>query len=122
MMRQMIPAILLAMVVVGCAGPKTRVAQSPYANGATHTEPVFYNGKHYRLSFRYNSGLNAYNVSVKGRGGRKLGGTPGDQKVVTGMASSALRHFTCARGQKAAILPGTMRHNAGIWHMQARCA
>lgn len=121
-MRQMIPAILLVLVVGGCAAQKPRVSQSPYGNGVTHSEPVFYNGKHYKVSLRYNAGLNVYAVAVRGKGGRKLGGTPGDRKIVADMARSAVAHFGCARGQKAAIVPGTPRHAAGIWHMQAKCA
>jgi hypothetical protein len=121
MMWRAIPAILLALFLTSCGQSKPRVVSSPYADGRGRAEPVFYNGKRYKLGFTYRASRNVYDLRVSGNGGRKLGSTPGDEKIVHNMASSALAHFACARGQKAVITPGTSRHANGMWHMQARC-
>jgi len=113
--------ILATLVLAACSQNRARVVSSPYADGVRHSEPVFYNGKHYKLRFKYQAHLNTYAVNVAGSGGRRLGGKPGDQKIVSDMVSSALRHFTCAQGQKAFVLPGTAQHANGSWNMQARC-
>ncbi len=113
--------IALALLVVGCSQNKPRVVSSPYASGKTQTEPVFYNGKHYRLKFRYIATRDAYDVNIIGKGGRSLGAKPGDQVIVSDVVTSAIRHFGCARGQKARILAGTARHSGGSWNMSAQC-
>ena len=111
----------LTMMMTGCAQNKPRVVSSPYASGKTQTEPVFYNGKHYRLKFKYIAVRNAYDTNIIGKGGRPLGGKPGDKIIVSSVVSSAIRHFACARGQKANILPGSARHSSGSWNMMAQC-
>ncbi len=115
-------AVCAVVAVTGCASRgHVTVVNSPYADEAMHTEPVFYNDKHYDVSFRYNAGLNAYDVTVAGRKGRRLGNQAGDQAVVEQIAASAVTHFACANGQKSAILPGSSNHNDGRWTMQTRC-
>ena len=112
---------LIALTVAGCAKNTARVVSSPYSNGVQHSEPIFYNGKNYKMDFRYLAARNVYDVKVTGKGGRKLGGKPGDQKIVSNVVSSAIRHFACAQGQKAFVVPGTPRNINGAWNMQARC-
>ena len=112
---------VLAMMTGACTQNKARVVSSPYRDGTNHSEPVFYNGKHYKLRFKYVAHRDIYDVNVVGKGGRKLGGKPGDEKIVSDMVSSAIRHFACARGKKAFVVPGTPQHNNGAWNMQARC-
>lgn len=109
------------LLVAGCSQNKPRVVSSPYSDGVNHSEPVFYNGKHYKMRFRYQSHVNTYAVNVSGKGGRKLGGKPGDQKIVSDMVSSAIGHFACARGQRGRVVPGSQRHSNGAWNMQAKC-
>ena len=116
-----IAAIALLTMLGACSRPKPVIVNSPYGSGTTHSEPVFYNGKHYKLSFKYIAVKNLYDVSIIGKGGRKLGSKPGDAKIVGEVVSSAIRHFTCATGQKAHILPGSQRNLNGRWHMYARC-
>lgn len=112
---------MLAMMTVACTQNKARVVTSPYRDGSSHSEPVFYNGKHYKLRFKYVAHRDLYDVNIIGKGGRKLGGKPGDEKIVSDVVSSAIRHFACARGKKAFVVPGTPSHNKGAWNMQARC-
>lgn len=121
MMQRAALIFLIAVTVGACAQNKARVVSSPYSDGVLHSEPVFYNGKNYKLDFRYKAPRNAYDVKVTGKGGRKLGSKPGDQKIVSNMVSSAIRHFACARRQKATVVPGTARNENGAWKMQARC-
>ena len=117
---------LIALVgltaATACAGKgNVNVISSSYADGATHTEPVFYNDKHYAVTFRYIAASNAYDVTVAGKDGRGLASKDGDQAIVESIAASTVRHFACASGQKSAIVAGTARHGEGRWAMQARC-
>jgi len=120
-MRYVMLVAVIATILGACSQNKARVVSSPYSNGVSHTEPVFYNGKHYKMRFKYQAHRNAYDVNVIGKGDRKLGDKPGDQKIVGDMVSSAIRHFACANGQKASIVPGTALNQGGSWNMQARC-
>ena len=113
--------IALGLIVAGCAQNKPRVVSSPYASGKTKVEPVFYNGKRYTMKFRYIATQDVYDVNISGKGGRLLGGKSGDQTIVSDVASSAIRHFACARTQKARIVPGTISHTGSSWNMKARC-
>ena len=120
-MRRIFAAAGLFVLLAGCSGQKATVTRNPYLDGAAHKEPVFYNGKHYDMRFRYLAASNSYDINIAGRGGRKLGNKPGDAKIVREVVVSALRHFACARGQKGHVVPGSIRHESGSWRMQARC-
>ena len=110
-------------VLVACAGKsQVTVISSEYANGTAHTEPVFYNDKHYDVTFRYNAGIDVYDVTVAGKGGRRLGDKDGDQAIIENIAASAVTHFACASGQRSAIVPGATHHNAGSWDTRVKCA
>jgi hypothetical protein len=114
---------LIAMALVACASQKNdvMVVSSPYQSGQRHTEPVFYNGQQYEVSFTFNAIGNVYDMIVSGSGGRPLGGTPGDRKVVEAIAASAVRHFACPDRQKGHIVANSTRHNGSAWELQARC-
>lgn len=117
-------AILLAIsfLIFGCQSNKNvNFVSSPYSSGKTHSEPVFFNGKHYRVSFRFDAPQNAYATKVAGKGGRPLGGRDGDRKVIQEIGTSSVRHFGCARGQKGVVLPGTLKHHGTYWTMRIRC-
>lgn len=125
-MFKLLPLLVAGSVLVAITACASRghvtVVQSAYADGVMHTEPVFYNDKHYDVSFRYNAGLDAYDVTVAGRKGRRLGGKAGDQAIVEQIAASALTHFACANNQRSSIVAGTSTHANGRWTMQTRCA
>ena len=119
----MTAALMSLTVLVACASKsQVTIISSEYANGISHTEPVFYNDKHYDVTFRYDAGINAYDVTVAGKNGRRLGSKDGDQAVIENIAASAVTHFACASGQRSAIVPGATRHNAGRWDTRAKCA
>lgn len=118
-----LPVLLVLLVLAGCQQqPKNlNIVSSPYSDGVRHTEPVFYNGKNYTVSFAFAASRNAYDVTVAGKGGRQLGGKPGDRTVVEQLASSAIGHFACPNTQKGRVVPGSASHSGGKWNMQARC-
>jgi hypothetical protein len=115
--------VAVGMVLAACASQKNgvTVVSSPYPSGQRHTEPVFYNGQQYEVSFTFNAIADVYDMSVSGSGGRPLGGTPGDGKIVEAIAASAVRHFACPDRQKGHIVANSTRHNGSAWELQARC-
>ena len=123
MMGRGLAVVVIGMMLAACASQKNAVmvVSSPYPSGQRHTEPVFYNGQQYEVSFTFNAIANAYDMIVSGNGGRPLGGTPGDRKVVEALAASAVRHFACPDRQKGHIVANSTRHNGGAWELQARC-
>ena len=66
-MQRVVLMVLMAMTVGACAQNGSRVASSPYSNGVLHSEPVFYNGKNYKMDFRYQASRRAYDVKVSGK-------------------------------------------------------
>ena len=121
-MRTILAAFVMALLAAGCSSGQNgvRVASTPYADGRGHTEPVNYNGRNYRVSFRYRPAISGYLVEVSAPG-RALGATPGDRAIVEQVASSTVRHFGCPGSQKGRIIPGSQKHVKGKWVMQARC-
>jgi hypothetical protein len=115
--------VVIGMMLAACASQKNSVmvVTSPYPSGQRHTEPVFYNGQQYEVSFTFNAIANVYDVTVSGNGGRPLGGTPGDRKVVEAITASAVRHFACPERQKGHIVANSTRHTGVAWELQARC-
>ena len=123
MIRPILVAIVVAAVpMTGCANPPAaRVVSMSAGTKATHSEPVFYNDKHYMVDFSYSSAHSAYTVKVSGKG-RSLGGTDGDRKIIEQIAISAVRHFACPSRLKGHVVPGTTRHTGTAWQLRARCA
>ncbi len=108
--------------LAACSSPqnRVRVVSTPYADGRTHSEPVNYNGRNYRVSFSYRPAINGYHVVISAPG-RAIGGTAGDRAIIEQIAKSTVRHFGCPDSQKGHIVPGSQRHANGRWTMQARC-
>ena len=110
MMGRGVAVVVIGMMLAACASQKNAVmvVSSPYQSGQRHTEPVFYNGKHYEVSFTFNAVANVYDMTVSGGGGRPLGGTAGDRKTIESIAASAVRHFACPERQKGSCRPAAV--------------
>jgi hypothetical protein len=115
-----VPAILLLVLAACGSANKATMVASPYGDGIEHTEPVFFTGKHYNVTFKFSAVRASYDVKVEGEG-RALGSEPGDRQIVEQVASSALSHFACPTKQRAKIVPGTASPAAGAWTLRAQC-
>jgi len=76
------------------------------------SEPIFYNGKTYRLDFAP-KGSNLFEMAVSGMG-------PSQQKDAAAVATSSLGYFACPEGQKGKLQAKPV-YTGGQWRMQARC-
>jgi hypothetical protein len=76
------------------------------------SEPIFYNGKTYRLDFAPGAG-GAFDMAVGGMSARQ-------EKDAVAVATSSLRYFACPDG-KTGKLTNKPAYAAGAWKMQARC-
>jgi hypothetical protein len=85
---------------------------------ASRSEPIFYNGQHYKVDFAYNKPLRLFDVQVAGT---SLAMTPRDGNAATAIATSAVGHFACP-SKLSGRLVGEPRYSAGRWSMQASCA
>jgi hypothetical protein len=81
---------------------------------ATRSEPIFYNGKTYRLDFSYLEGNNSFDLKVAGMSGSQ-------QYDAVAVSTSGLRYFACPDGQSGQLI-GQPHFEAGIWNLKARCA
>ncbi len=82
------------------------------AKVASRSEPIFYNGKTYKLDFSPRSG-GAYDMTVSGM-------SAGQQKDAVAVATSSLGYFACPDGQKGRLQNSPSYANAK-WRMQAKC-
>lgn len=122
-MRNWLLLLGMGLALAGCDSPRPEariISAPPGDEKVSHSEPVFYNGKHYKVDFKYSRDLNAYAVKVTGKG-RSLGSTEGDRKIVEQIALSTVRHFACPSRFKGQVVPGTSKHTGSAWEMQARC-
>jgi hypothetical protein len=102
-------------ILSGCAeDPSVRITRDKPAAPAvaSRSEPVFYNGKTYRLDFSPAMG-GLYNMAVSGMTGKQ-------QKDAVAVATSALSYFACPDGQRGK-LQGKPAYADTKWRMQARC-
>jgi hypothetical protein len=87
-------------------------SSAPAATGA-RSEPVFYNGKTYQMSFNSTKGSGLYDMTVAGMG-------PGQKKDAVAVATSSLGYFACPDGQRGQ-LASEPSYVGSTWRMQARC-
>ena len=118
-MRKHSPGLILLVAALGLAAcsesPDVRVTRTKPASQVVmkpRSEPIFYNGKTYRLDFSP-KGPNLFQMSVSGMG-------PGQQKDAVAVATSSLGYFACPEGQKGR-LQGNPAYVSSKWTMQARC-
>ena len=117
-MKNLSVLMLAAIAVTACAEKsKVDVTSNPTVQTKSRSEPIFYNGKNYRLQYDYNDGSNAFDMKVSGKSA-KMGS--GQQKDAVAIATSSLRYFACPDGQSG-HLTGEPKFADGTWAMQARC-
>ncbi|MFO1132687.1 MAG: hypothetical protein U1E16_11860 [Hyphomicrobiales bacterium] len=109
--------LILAMMLglSACSQPDVRVTRDKPSSQVVMTprsEPIFYNGKTYRLDFAP-KGPNLFEMSVGGMG-------PTQQKDAVAVATSSLGYFACPDGQKGK-LQANPAYSGGKWRMQAKC-
>jgi hypothetical protein len=115
--------ILLVSLVVGLAACSQKdngvrvSAEKPVAKSTTpkpvkRSEPVFYNGKTYRVNLTPEQD-GVYSVAVNGM-------SKGQQKDAVAVATSSVRYFGCPDG-KTGKLSDTPLFDNGSWKMSARC-
>lgn len=80
---------------------------------ASRSEPVFYNGKTYRLDYSYQTASNSFAARVSGM-------KPTQGTDAQGLATSAIGHFACPSGRGK--LAGSPSYDAGIWSVPTACA
>ncbi|MGH6853989.1 MAG: hypothetical protein ACREDX_10630 [Aestuariivirga sp.] len=110
---------ILACAVLLLAGCKTSnnitINQGSIAAAQTksRSEPIFYNGKTYRLDYSYMQSSKAFDMRVSGMG-------PKQQKDAVAVATSGLRYFACTDSQSSQMIGGPS-YAGGVWNVQARC-
>jgi hypothetical protein len=110
--------VLLAVLAAGLAGCKTastvRITnEKPAAEqAAARSEPIFYNGKTYKLDFAPRSG-GVYDMAVSGMSSKQ-------KKDAVAVATSSLGYFACPDGQKGRLQNDPAYADAK-WRMQAKC-
>ncbi len=105
-----------ALVLAGCdAGTGARITRDKPAPPpvAARSEPVFYNGKTYRLDFSP-AGNGVYDMTVSGM-------TAKQQKDAIAVAVSSLGYFACPNGKRGKLTDNPVYADAK-WRMQARCS
>jgi hypothetical protein len=88
------------------------VAKTAAAKAVARSEPVFYNGKTYRMNLTPQAG-GVFDLAVGGM-------SAGQQKDAVAVATSSLRYFACPDG-KTGKLTNTPSYAGGSWNMSARC-
>ena len=107
--------LIAALALAACSQPDVRVTHDKPASQVVMTprsEPIFYNGKTYRLDFSP-KGPNLFEMSVGGMG-------PSQQKDAVAVATSSLGYFACPDGQKGKLQAKPV-YSGGKWRMQAKC-
>ena len=110
-----IACLAAALALAACAeNSRVTITQTaPVVQTASRSEPIFYNGKTYRLDYSYAEAAGNFDMRVSGMGAKQ-------QKDAAGLATSALSHFACPTGQPARAI-GAPSYASGVWMLQAKC-
>ena len=115
-MNRIIICVLATAFLAACSEPSNvRFTNNTAAKVQTksRSEPIFYNGKTYKLDFSYAQGSGVFDMNVSGM-------TSKQQKDAEAVATSSLGYFACPEGQKGRLVSQPRYANAK-WQMQARC-
>jgi hypothetical protein len=116
-MNHLVIVLLAAAVLTGCTKSKVAVNSAATVQTGSRSEPIFYNGKNYRLNYIYNQAAGAFDVKVSGET-TTMGAN--QKKDAVAIATSSIRYFACPEGQSGR-LTGEPNYAAGTWSLQARC-
>lgn len=105
---------LTGALLAGCsADPQVRITKDkPVQAVPARSEPIFYNGKTYRLDFSPRS-AGVYDMTVSGMSAKQ-------RKDAEAVATSSLGYFACPEGQRGK-LQNTPAYANAKWRMQAKC-
>jgi len=119
-MKNKTATALLCLALCACSQDPAgvRLIQEPAQAPATtalkaKTEPVFYNGKTYKVSLAPVAGGNSA-VNIAGMSAAQA-------KDANALATSALFHFACKDTQKA-VLQSPPQFSDDVWHAQGHCS
>lgn len=112
----------LCLLAAACNEKPAEVAilSAPFADGQEHREPIFYNGRMYEVSYRFDAGSAAYALKVTGERRKVLKPTPANAENARQIAISSLSHFACPTRKRAQLL-GAAAHDGEGFTMKARC-
>lgn len=123
----MIKSVLLCVLMMsaaalgGCTSSLGSVYGETATDGVAHTEPVQFNGQRYQVTFKYQDSFNGYDVTIR-RPQEPLANSQTDQAASVEVGTSALRHFACANGQVAKLMPDSaVFSDARTWALKANC-
>ena len=110
--------ILCGLLLTACSQEPAGIRVVSGADSAPNvtkakTEPIFYNGKTYQVSVAP-APDGAATIQIAGMG-------PAQARDASGLATSALHHFTCRDSQKA-VLNAAPAFAGGTWQATGHCA
>jgi hypothetical protein len=115
-MNRLVLLAAVAAVATGCkSGSSVRITNDKPApvQAASRSEPIFYNGKTYRLDFGPSGTAGTFDMAVSGM-------SPKQKKDAVAVATSSLGYFACPEGQRGK-LQNEPAYADAKWRMQARC-
>ena len=115
MFKTIIALFAVFILLAGCGGPDVRVTNGSAQTVQTksRSEPIFYNGKTYKLDYSYSQSASHFDMKVSGMG-------PKQRNDAIAVATSSLRYFACPESQKGHLI-GEAAYVDKAWTLQARC-
>ena len=119
-MNRILIVIFLTLLTSGCSSKVEDVritSQAPPSavekvQAQPRSEPIFYNGKTYKLDYAPNA-TDGYDMQVSGM-------RADQQTDAIGLSTSALRHFSCKTDQTGK-LQSKPSFTGGMWHLSVQC-
>ncbi len=112
--NRMLICVCILALAAGCSSSKKfRMTGGPTVQTKPRSEPIFYNGKTYRLDYAYAEEKSAFDMRVSGM-------TQMQEKDAIAVATSSLRYFACIDGQQGQLI-GTPAYDGGVWSLRAKC-
>lgn len=108
-------AVVSLILLTSCSEKKNNMkitSETAPTAPVSRSEPIFYNGKTYRLNFSQSQD-GSFDMSVNGMSGKQ-------EKDAVAVATSSLRYFACKDSQSSK-LTSKPNYMDGKWQMKARC-